>query len=153
MIPVFDSLLPEPHNTYVLNVLFDLAHWHGLAKLHMHTDLTLKVFADITTSLSKGLHAFKTKTCGAFAVQKLECERDARAWRQAKTTVKAVAGSSKSKIQKCDGSVHLPKELNLKMYKYHVLGDYVSTIWCLGTMDLYSIQLVSLSSLVRPPVC
>ena len=77
MIPVFDGLLPEPHNTYVLNVLFDLAHWHGLAKLCMHTDLTLKVFTDVTTSLSEGLRAFKTQTCGAFGTQELECERDA----------------------------------------------------------------------------
>jgi hypothetical protein len=32
-IPVFDGLLPEPHNACALAVLFDLAHWHSLAKL------------------------------------------------------------------------------------------------------------------------
>jgi len=36
-IPVFEGLLPELHNTHVLKLLFDLAHWHGLAKLQMHT--------------------------------------------------------------------------------------------------------------------
>ena len=115
----------------------------------MHMDLTLKVFADVTTSLSEGLHAFKTKTCGAFGTQELEHERDAQAWRQAKTMVKAV----KSKIWKCDSSARLPKELNLKTYKYHALGDDVSTIHCFGMTDSYSTQSISSSSLVRPPVC
>jgi len=119
----------------------------------MHMDLTLKVFADITTSLSEGLRAFKTKTCGAFGTWELERERDAQAQRQAKTMVKAVAGSSKSKIWKCNSSARLPKELNLKTYKYHALGDYVSTIRCFGTTDSYSTQSISSSSLVRPPVC
>ncbi|KIM83848.1 hypothetical protein PILCRDRAFT_68635, partial [Piloderma croceum F 1598] len=42
-IPVFDGLLPEPHNSAVLDLLFVIAHWHGLAKLHMHHDLTLDI--------------------------------------------------------------------------------------------------------------
>lgn len=119
----------------------------------MHTDHTLKVFADVTTSLGKGLRAFKTKTCGAFATRELQRERDARARRQEKITVKAAAGSSGSETRKCDSSARLPKELNLKTYKYHALGDYVSTIRRLGTTDSYSTQLVSLSYLVRLPVC
>ncbi|KIM52323.1 hypothetical protein SCLCIDRAFT_141368, partial [Scleroderma citrinum Foug A] len=37
-IPVFEKLLPEPHNTLVMTLLFLLCHWHGLAKLCMHMD-------------------------------------------------------------------------------------------------------------------
>ncbi|KAJ6619167.1 hypothetical protein B0H10DRAFT_1794003 [Mycena sp. CBHHK59/15] len=36
-IPVFEGLLPEPHNNTVLNLLFTFAEWHVLAKLRMHT--------------------------------------------------------------------------------------------------------------------
>lgn len=32
-IPVFNSLLPEPHNNMVMQLLFTCAHWHGLVKL------------------------------------------------------------------------------------------------------------------------
>jgi hypothetical protein len=36
-----------------------------------------------------------------------------------------------------------PKQLNLKTYKYHSLGDYVDTIKRFGTTDSYSTQGVS----------
>ncbi|KIK32452.1 hypothetical protein CY34DRAFT_45100, partial [Suillus luteus UH-Slu-Lm8-n1] len=38
VIPVFEGLLPKEHNGIVLDMLFDLAAWHGYAKLRMHTD-------------------------------------------------------------------------------------------------------------------
>ena len=47
-IPVFEGLLPEPHNTRVLKLLFDLAHWHGLAKLQMHMEATLELLSQAT---------------------------------------------------------------------------------------------------------
>ncbi|KIK19797.1 hypothetical protein PISMIDRAFT_106967, partial [Pisolithus microcarpus 441] len=46
--PVFEGLLPEPHNSSVLELLCTLCHWHGFAKLHMHTDETLRVMDDLT---------------------------------------------------------------------------------------------------------
>jgi hypothetical protein len=73
-IPVFKGLLPEPHNTYVLNLLFDLAHWHGLAKLQMHTDPTLEVLAQVTKSLGNNLSTFEKRTCSLFETWELEHE-------------------------------------------------------------------------------
>jgi len=57
----FDGLLPEPHNTYVLKLLFELAHWHGLAKLRMHTDATLDILSPVTTSLGNSLRTFEER--------------------------------------------------------------------------------------------
>ena len=59
-------LLPEPHNTHILKLLFELAHWHGLAKLCMHTDVTLDLLSLATASLGNSLCAFEEKTCAAF---------------------------------------------------------------------------------------
>jgi hypothetical protein len=65
-IPIFDGLLPKPHNTYILKLLFELGHWHGLAKLRMHTDVTLEILSPVTTSLGNSLRTFEEKTCAAF---------------------------------------------------------------------------------------
>ncbi|PBK89477.1 hypothetical protein ARMGADRAFT_935610 [Armillaria gallica] len=42
IILVIDSLLDELYNSFLLTLLFCLAEWHVLAKLQMHTDLTLE---------------------------------------------------------------------------------------------------------------
>lgn len=77
-IPVFEGLLPEPHNTTVLQLLFTFAHWHGLAKLRLHTDATLAILDDETTKLGQQLRAFQTQTSTAFATHELKREADAR---------------------------------------------------------------------------
>jgi hypothetical protein len=128
---VFDGLLDEPHNTCVLKLLFDLAHWHGLAKLRMHTDTTLDILAEVTTSLGSSLRVFKGSTCSAFLTRELERERAARQRRQ-----------EKSGTKKTGNSTCKPKQLNLKTYKFHSLGDYVETIQRFGTTDSYSTQSV-----------
>jgi hypothetical protein len=83
-IPVFDGLLPEPHNTRVLKLLFNLAHWHGLAKLRMHTEPTLDMLSQATTSLGSRFRDFQEKTCTMFQTRELERERAARQRRQGK---------------------------------------------------------------------
>lgn len=130
---MFDGLLDEPHNTCVLKLLFDLAHWHGLAKLHMHTDTTLDILADVTTSLGRSLRAFEGSTCSAFPTRELERERAARQRRQE---------PEKGQAKKTGNSTRKPKQLNLKTYKFHSLGDYVETIRRFGTTDSYSTQSV-----------
>ena len=77
-IPIFDGLLSEPHNMHVFKLLFELAHWHGLAKLHMHTDATLEILSSVTRSLGNAVHIFEEKTCAAFEIHELECEQAAR---------------------------------------------------------------------------
>lgn len=82
-IPVFDGLLPEPHNQRVLDLLFVVAHWHGLAKLRQHTDLTLVVLEEITVTLGSMLRDFQAYTCSAFPTKELQRERTARNRRDA----------------------------------------------------------------------
>lgn len=99
----------------------------------MHTDPTLDILSHVTTSLGNSFRVFVEKTCAAFQTRELERERVARQRRQEKTAV-----------QKAGECVRKPKQLNLKTYKYHSLGDYVETIRRFGTTDSYSTQSVSI---------
>lgn len=75
-----------------------MAHWHGLAKLHMHNDLTLTVMDALTVSLGKRLHDFTLKTCPAFQTKELHCEADARACRKARKSASKQGGGTPSHI-------------------------------------------------------
>jgi len=141
-IPVFEGLLPEPHNTYILKLLFDLAHWHGLAKLQMHMEATLELLSQATIALGNGMREFQAKTCSAFATHELEHERAAWIWHQEKNM--AAAGPANSDPQKRN-SGRQTKEFSLKTYKFHSLGDYCNTIRQFGMTDSYSTQPVGLS--------
>ena len=139
---MFDGLLPEPHNTYVLKLLFELAHWHGLAKLCIHTDLTLDILSNVITSLGISLRTFEENTCAAFETRELEHEQAAQQWCQEKSIARGV---SKSKRPTAPNSSKPQKQkgLNLMTYKYHALSNYIDTIRCYGTTDSYSTQPVS----------
>ena len=54
-IPVFDRLF-EPHNNMiVMDLLFELAMWHALAKLRLHTKSTVHALETLTTRLGAAL--------------------------------------------------------------------------------------------------
>ncbi len=139
--PVFEGLLPEPHNTNVLDLLFVLAHWHALAKLRQHTDLTLAVLESVTTQLGQLLRKFQAKTCAAYETRELDRERAARVRQSSKnsTANPQTAGNTSS-----TSKGRLRKTLNLKTYKDHSLGDYVQSIKRFGTVDSYSTESVCL---------
>jgi hypothetical protein len=59
--------------------------WHGLAKLRMHTDATLDILDEITTTLGNALRRFSKETCSTFATHELKRETAART-RSAKST-------------------------------------------------------------------
>ena len=109
----------------------------------MHIDPTLDVFSQVITSLGKSLRTFKEKTSVVFPTQEFEREQVARTQRQAKVAADTVPGSSKSRPTKSDGSAQEPKQLNLRTYKLHALGDYLHTIRRVGMTDSYSTQSVS----------
>jgi hypothetical protein len=67
-----------------LELLFVAAHWHGLAKLRMHNDLTLDIMDAVTASFGDKLRIFNQTTCAAFITRELEREFNARVRRQAK---------------------------------------------------------------------
>jgi hypothetical protein len=128
-IPVFERLLPEPHNNHVMKLLFRIAEWHGLAKLRMHTEATLVRLEQVTTDLGRLMRDFRDKTCSKFHTTELAREVEAQNRRNArKTSVKAPNQSRKLKT------------LNLLTYKFHALGDYVRTIRMFGTTDSFSTQ-------------
>jgi hypothetical protein len=162
---VFDGLLPEPHNGRILRLLFVLAHWHGLAKLRMHTDSTLNVLDAVTTDLGNQLRTFKRETCAEFETKELRRESVARVRRQnrssrlsttiAKTQQSEVEPSTSRRVavpysQNGTSGRHTStashdntrraKSLNLNTYKFHALGDYTSTIRRFGTTDSYSTE-------------
>lgn len=143
-IPVFDGLLPAPHNTAITELLFDMAHWHALAKLRMHTDLTLQVMDAVTISLGHKIRAFIQDTCPAFSTKELQREFDARVRRETRksgpksTQDKTAAPTSSATVTKSKG--RKPKTFNLNTYKGHSLGDYPDTIRKYGTTDSYSTE-------------
>jgi hypothetical protein len=67
-----------------MQLLFVAAHWHGLAKLRMHINSTIKLLETVTTSFGDKLRAFSKKTCLAFNTRELQRELDARARREAR---------------------------------------------------------------------
>jgi hypothetical protein len=132
-----------------------MAHWHGLAKLRMHTDVTLELLSQVTIALGTRIREFQEKTCTAFLTHELERERAARMRRQEKKKAAAETNSNpqnrkkataetSSKPQKSSNGKQ-PKQFNLNTYKYHALGDYCNTIRRFGTTDSYSTQPVGLS--------
>ena len=146
-IPVFDGLLPEPHNQIVLKLLFLLAFWHGLAKLRMHTDRSLTLMDNVTTHLGKQMRLFTSQTCAAFSTRELRKEVIARINR-AKTSVTQKKTSAPSHLdastsEKQTSQCKKTKSFNLNTYKLHSLGDYVATIKRIGTTDSYSTERVN----------
>jgi hypothetical protein len=129
-IPVFERLLPEPHNSHVMKLLFRLAEWHGLAKLRMHTEATLTRLEQVTTDLGHLMRDFRDKTCAKFNTTELPREVEAR-------NRNARKKNSNAPNQGCK-----VKTLNLLTYKFHALGDYVRTIRMFGTTDSFSTQQV-----------
>ena len=107
-----------------MSLLFLLCHWHGLAKLHMHTDDTLRLMDLVTVMLGNHLHMFASETCTAFATRELHREAEAQTRRQSCETL-LKEGTSSSNIQAAARKV---KTLNLQTYKIHALGNYMEQI-------------------------
>ena len=81
---MFDGLFDGEDNDDILQLLFVLAHWHGLAKLRMHTDQTLALLGEATTLLGVKFRRFVNHTCGKFSTRELQREANTRARRAAK---------------------------------------------------------------------
>jgi hypothetical protein len=151
---VFDGLLPEPHNSDILRLLFVCAHWHGLAKLRMHTDHTLDILDETTVRIGAEFRAFVRKTCPAFDTRELNREVEARQRRKKKQAQKQAQSkdTASSRSVAVDGSnAKRPrkKKFSLQTYKYHSVGDYANTIRRFGTTDSYSTEPVSVFGYLR----
>ena len=67
-----------------MDLLFTHGHWHGLAKLRMHHDITLDILDAVTKSLGEKLRNFSRNTCPAFDTVELRREQQARTRREAR---------------------------------------------------------------------
>ncbi|KAG1864616.1 hypothetical protein C8R48DRAFT_656144 [Suillus tomentosus] len=135
---VFENLLPEPHNTIILDLLFDLASWHAYVKLRMHTTDTLDFF-DIATTiiLGQSVRKFYKTTCNYYFTTELPDEYAARSRREAALAAKQNVMSTAPGKRKAGPKY---KSLNISTYKFHALGDYANTIRQRGTTDNYTTQ-------------
>lgn len=140
---VFEGLLPAPHNTIVLRLLFLCAHWHGLAKLRMHTDTTLKIMEEVTKLLGEQFRKFSTVTCEKYDTKELQREIAACARRASQRPPTAVDTN-----RPANKSIGREKKFNLNTYKYHSLADYPDMIRQFGTSDSYNTEIVSPSGLI-----
>lgn len=139
-IPCFEGLLDEPHNRHMMDLLYELATWHALAKLRLHTEHTLDFFDQVTRNLGLLMRKFLNVTCSAFDTKELPSEEAARGRREAAIAQKTPSQPDAVPSQKPTGAK--PKLLNLATYKVHALGDYPSTIRKFGTTDSYTSQVV-----------
>lgn len=127
---MLDGLLPEPHNSDVLDLVFVMGCWHAYAKLRVHTEHTLSSFEQITADLGVLLRRFSAVTCKAFKTVELPRERASRMRRAAANGQGQTGGTARVKT------------FNLNTYKLHALGDYPQTIRERGTTDNYSTRRV-----------
>ena len=136
--PVFDGLFPEPHNNIIQDLIFTCAHWHALAKLRMHTDLTLKILEEVTISLGDLFRQFDRTTCAAYKTLELPREFEARKRREGE-------GKNSAKSTSEQGTTRRRRTFNMATYKFHALADYPDMIRLYGTCDSYSTELVCFS--------
>ncbi|KAI6145299.1 hypothetical protein BKA82DRAFT_127596 [Pisolithus tinctorius] len=136
-IPIFEGLLPEPYNTIVLNLLFELATWHAFRKLHiMHTETTRFHFDNSTTRLGIAMWKFSQECCMAFKTYDLPHETAAWACCQGSKVVSIPQKQTSSNPRPSDGSAgRKPHSFNMATYKMHALGDYVMLIQLFGMTD------------------
>jgi hypothetical protein len=151
-LPVFEGLLPEPHGTIIMDLLFELSTWHGLAKMRLHTESTIQSLGHSTTRLGMLLRRFQSVTCEAYVTRELPSEEAARGRRKAAEAAKR-STAGEAGVEELMGTAKKPKtnqrKFNLTTYKAHSLGDYVEAIRMYGTTDKYSTQLVRDSKLGR----
>ena len=154
-----------------MKLLYQMAEWHGFAKLRMHTDVTLDHLEELTKELGLLMRQFRDLSCSRFQTVELPREVEARKRReqraQAKTSITSTGMGIRSAPPLSNTTAPAPtiqptsnvsptlgpavppststrklKTLNIFTYKFHALGDYVPTIRLFGGTDSFSTQLV-----------
>jgi hypothetical protein len=106
----------------------------------------------VTSAVGEQFRDFKATVCSAYVTHELRQEVEARTRRNAKQAAKQTGKHSSSVLEQRNAAVELQtssknaqrtKTFNFQTYKFHALGDYVSTIRRYGTSDSYSSEPVS----------
>ena len=136
-----------------MELLFELATWHSLAKLRLHDmDSTLPELKASTKRLGAIHRQFQSKVCGAYDTQDLPKEASAKARQKAAAGAKAQktgkvstskASTSKAKLVG-KGKGKKKRMLSLTTPKFHLLGHYNPYIIRVGTSDNFNSQTVFL---------
>ena len=116
----------------MIEFLFIFATWHTLAKLHIHTETSLRLLDTTTTALGSALRYFSRVTCPEFDTFETTAKYAKRQRQQAATTSTAAPPPTSRQ----------PRKFSLKTIKLHFLGDYVSCIKTFGTTDNYNSAIV-----------
>ncbi|KAI9461891.1 hypothetical protein BJY52DRAFT_1116762, partial [Lactarius psammicola] len=147
-IPAIDGLLDDKNNEIILDLLFELATWHALAKLRLHTESTVCELESSTTRLGRILRKFANSTCEEFVTVDLPSEEAARGRRKAAKVTRNPSGSTPQTTSKGKQKAGRPKtrKFNMWTYKMHALGDYARCIRLFGASDGYSTQTVRISN-------
>lgn len=110
--------------------------WHALAKMRIHSDITVKLLQSETIELGNQLRIFKDNVCPKYTTFELPKETASRARasaaRQQGTTATTESTSAKKQ-----------RTFNLQTSKIHALGDYANEVIQYGPTDGYSTYLVS----------
>ena len=119
MIPAFEGLLPLQHNHAVLELLFELANWHALAKLRMYTDVTLDIFDSASINMYDAMRKFATITCAAFEVYESPAGVEARVRRSRAKNPDAAVDTSRKTMTASSTTMSVCKSaLFLVLFRY-----------------------------------
>lgn len=129
--------MPED-NDRILTLLYVILSWHGLAKLRLHSDATIKLLRQETVRLGKELRMFQKDVCSRYETYETPKEAASRVRAAASRMESAGAPANVEGI-----STRKRRTFNLSTSKIHALGDYVEEIVAYGTTDNFSTQLVS----------
>ncbi|KAG2049202.1 hypothetical protein BDR06DRAFT_1012311 [Suillus hirtellus] len=136
-IAVFEGLFPAEHDSAVQSLLYRFAQWHALVKLRIHSDSTVNFLEQTFKTLSWMLQKFRRDTCATFKTMELPKEKAARQRR--------LTQRSEPNATSMESSGARIKKFNLGTYKFHAMGDYVSTIWLFRMMDSFTTQMGELA--------
>jgi hypothetical protein len=135
IIPAIEGLTADPHDSQITELLYQLATYHALAKLRIHTEDTLSCWESVIRQMTQSLRDFQATSTQSFKTKETTRERNAR--------LKRTQGRV-NRVEDSGGT--LEKTLNLNTIKFHMIVDGPSCVRKFGTLDSYSTQIVSSNS-------
>ncbi|KAJ3558432.1 hypothetical protein NM688_g934 [Phlebia brevispora] len=134
-IPVFEGLLPEPHNSHIISLLYSMAYFHCLAKMRLHTDTSVALLDQAYSVMASHLRHFQMVVCPHFQTKETLRECAARVRAQANS------GAVRGRPSVESSSARKPRSFNMSTIKMHLLGYYAIYIPLYGTTDGYSTKI------------
>lgn len=109
---MFEGLFPNGYESLVQDLLFAMAHWHSLAKLRMHTDLSLEVLDSWTSVLGDTARAFVAST-SQIETRELKSEYEARKRRELRESATKKKTNRKGKKSEKEQGVDVSSRLGM----------------------------------------